>query len=232
MIRERSPSILAAAPDEQSLKRFAELLNTEDYWGASLIEGKKKLGGDFRDIQKELRRLVEAWWRSGPNVNKLFNAESMLNHKAQEFRPHFIPTNSGIARLAYLTAAEYLPHVRPVETAIQLFLLFLLNPYNEKLGGPCKNCGRYYLKRSKRKKSVYCTEACGHRETARMANEKRRMREHSQRLDLVRRLSIEWAGKKTTATWKDWVARQPGITRNWVTRAERRGELSEPLKKS
>ena len=37
--------VLAGAPDMATLKRFVQLLNTEDYWSASLIEGRKKMGG-------------------------------------------------------------------------------------------------------------------------------------------------------------------------------------------
>ena len=59
------------------LNRFVELLNTSDYWGASLIESRKKIGGDYRPIQKELRRLVQAWIRSGPNVSRLLDADPM-----------------------------------------------------------------------------------------------------------------------------------------------------------
>jgi hypothetical protein len=210
----RSPKGLVAS-DIGALKRFIELLNTEDYWSASLIEGRQRIGGDYRGIQKELRRLVRAWFRSGPNVNKLFDADPMLDRAARSFQPYSIPVKGGNLKLAFLTAPEYLPGVAPLEIALGLFLPFLLNPYNEKLGGPCKNCGSYYLKESKRKKHVYCSKRCGHRLTARLANKARREREHKKLLKLA----------------KVWVSGRTLIKKHWLTLAVRNGEIVEPVKR-
>src|ERR1039458_3134296 len=44
MARSKQQSILASAPGTGELKRFVLLLNTEDYWSASLLEGRQKVG--------------------------------------------------------------------------------------------------------------------------------------------------------------------------------------------
>jgi hypothetical protein len=232
MIRRKQESILASAPGIEALKRFIQLLNTDDYWSASLLEGRQKIGGDYRKVKREMRRLVQAWLHSGPNVSKLFDAEPMLDRAARSFRPHFIPTKSGTARLAYLTAPEYEDQANPREIALGLFLNFLLNPYNEKLGGPCKHCGNFYVKRTDRKKSVYCSEKCGHRLTSLLTNKARRNREHKEQLQLAERSTAKWLNLKLATPWKVWVSNRTNIKKHWLTRAVRNGELVEPVKQT
>src|ERR1700685_2152416 len=106
--------VLAGAPDLAKLKRFVQLLNMEDYWSASLIQGRKKIGGDYRPIQLELRRLVRAWLRSGPDVMRLLHADPRLDQQTRRFRPFFIPTRGATARLAYLEAPQYSSEAKPV----------------------------------------------------------------------------------------------------------------------
>ncbi len=224
--------VLAGAPDMATLKRFVQLLNKEDYWSASLIEGRKKMGGDYRPIQRELRRLVGAWLRSGPNVMKLLNLDPKLDLETRKFRPFFIPTEGATARLAYLAAPEYSSQAKPVEVALGLFLPFLINPYNEKLGGSCKYCGNFYVKRTDRKKSVYCSEKCGHRLTSLLANRAQRNREHKEQLQLAERSIAKWSNIKTVTPWKEWVSNRTHIKKHWLTRAVRNGELVEPVKQT
>ncbi len=230
MARSKQESILASVPGMGALERFVQLLNTEDYWSASLLEGRQKIGGDYRPVQKELRRLVQAWRRSGPNVSKLFDANPEVDRAARNFRPIIAPTKSGTARLAYLNAPEYLSHAEPLEIALGRFLDFLLNPFNERLGGPCAYCGNYYVKKTERKRTVYCSERCGHRLTSRLANKRRREHEHSDQLEAAKQSASEWSTTKRRMTWKEWVSRDLLISKNWLTRAVKNGELVEPVK--
>ena len=229
MARSKQQSILASAPGTGELKRFVLLLNTEDYWSASLLEGRQKVGGDYRPVQRELRRLVREWFDSGPNVSKLLDADPMVDQAARDFRPHFVPTKSGTARLAYLTPPEYLPQVKPLEIALGLFLNLLINLNNERLGGPCKHCGNYYVKRTKRQ-IVYCSKRCGLKHTSQTAIRKHRQREHEETLKKAKRFAAMWAKTKTRMHWKEWVNGETWISKNWLTRAVKNGELVEPIK--
>jgi hypothetical protein len=177
-----------------------------------------------------MRRLVRAWFDSGPNVSNLLDADPMVDLATRNSRPYFIPTKSGTARLAYLTVPEYLPQVKPLEIALGHFIQFLLNPYNEKLGGPCKHCGSYYVKKTERKKTVYCSERCGHRLTSRLANRERRDREHKKQLKLAEQWTAKWLNAKTARPWKEWVSNGINIKKHWLTRAVRNGEIAEPVK--
>jgi hypothetical protein len=224
-------SILVTAPDAEKLERFAQLLNTEDYWSASLVKGKQKIGGDYRPIKKEMRQFVQAWQASGPNVSKLINLNPRLNLAIEKFRPRFIPTKSGTGRLAFLSSREYSSHSKPVDIAIGLFLPFLLNPLNEKLGGPCKHCSDYFVKKTKRQ-FAYCSKKCGLQHTSQVANERRRQQEHLKKLERAKRASAEWTSTRTRKDWKTWVSDGTRISQNWLTRAIKSGELAIPIKPS
>jgi endogenous inhibitor of DNA gyrase (YacG/DUF329 family) len=231
MARRKQESILLFAPDLEELKGFAEPLNTEFFWFRSPVKGgSERVLIDYRPVQKELRRLVQAWFDSGPNLIKLFNSDPIVAREAQRFRAHMIPTSTGRAKLDYLTAPEKMNPAEPLAIALGLFLDFLLNPFNERLGGPCANCGKYYVKKTKRKKTVYCSERCGHRVTSRLANKERREREHNEQLDLAKRWSMKWSNTRTAKPWKEWVSKRTHIKKHWLTRAVRNGELVEPVK--
>ena len=222
--------VYANAPDEGALRRFVELLNKQKYWSASLIPSKRRIGGDYRPIQSELRGFVSAWRRSGPNVCKLFDANPLLSHSALDFRPHFIPTPRNTARLAYQAAVEYSEDISAREIAVELFLRFLLNPYNEKLGGPCKYCDEYFMKKTKRQ-TVYCSELCGQRFTSRKALEDSRKRETARKIKEAKQSIAEWLDKGLSKDWKDWVSRRTLISKNWLTRAIKNDLIKEPVKK-
>jgi hypothetical protein len=230
MAKNKQKSAVYSPPGMVALNEFVRLLNTTDYWNVSLIEGKRKIGGDYRPIQGEMRRLVRAWSVSGPNVSKLLDADVMLAYAIQNARPFFIPTNSGVAQFAYLTPSEYSSRAKPIEIALDHFIQFLLNPFNENLGGPCKYCDSYYVKKTARKRTVYCSEKCGHRLTSRSANSERRDHEHKKQLKLAKRRIAKWLKTKTEPDWKKWVSNGTSITKHWLTRAMRNGEIEEPRK--
>jgi len=230
MSKRKPAPVLAGAPSLATLERFVQLLNMEDFWSASLIQGRKKIGGDYRPIQRELRRLVGAWFRSGPDVRVLLNADPKLDEEGRKFRPFFIPTRGATARLAYLAPLEYSSQVKPVEVALGLFLPFLINPYNERLGGPCKHCGNFFVKKTERKKICYCSEKCAHRQTSLLANKTRRNREHNKQLERAELAIARWLVERTSKPWKEWVSNEIFVKRHWLTRAVRKGEIVEPVK--
>lgn len=133
------------------------------------------------------------------------------------------------ARLFYLTAPESMNPIDPVTIAIGLFLDFLLNPLNTRLGGPCLNCGKYFVKENDQHR-VYCSRHCGLRHTALAVNRRRRAREHDERLQIARKSAAEWAKSRSQVHCKEWVSGHTGISKNWLTRRLKSGELSEPVR--
>jgi hypothetical protein len=141
-------------------------------------------------------------------------------------------THEPAAELGYLTAPEKTNPAEPLAIARGLFLDFLLIPFNERLGGPCACCGKYYVKKTERKKTVYCSERCGHRLTSRVSNQARRDRAHQKQLELAERSKARWSNMKTATPWKEWVSNRTHIKKHWLTRAVRNGELAEPIKQT
>jgi hypothetical protein len=77
---------------------------------------------------------------------------------------------------------------------------------------------------------VYCSQRCGLRHTALVVNRKRRAREHNERLETARRSAAKWAKSRARVDWKDWISKETRITKNWLTRRVKDGELIEPVK--
>jgi hypothetical protein len=211
---------------------FVGALNTESFsLPIPVKDGWLRHTGDYRPVQRELRRLAQAWFDSGPNVEKLFLSDRVLSQAALQCRAQLIPTKSGCAQIVCTTVPENMPPGDPLEIALGLFFNFLINPYNEKLGGPCKHCGNYYVKLTKRQ-VIYCSKRCGLSHTSQSTLRKHRQQEHLAKLKTAERYAAMWAKTKTSKDWKSWVNKEALISKNFLTRAVRNGELAEPVKQT
>ena len=223
-------SILLLPPDIDKLRMFVNCLNTDFYeLPFPTIAGWVKVKGDYRPVKQELRRLVQAWFDSGPNVQKLFSADPSIARHALGFRAHLIPTKTPRAKLVYLTVPENLPPGDIQAIALGLFFDFLLNPFNEKLGGPCAHCHKFYIKKTKRQ-TVYCSKKCGLKHTSQAVIRKHRQDEQERKLKRAKRFSEKWADARTSKGWKQWVSEASNISKNWLTRTVKSGELIEPTR--
>jgi hypothetical protein len=230
--RKRHPeSVLLFEPDLEELGWFVDNLNRELSWFQEPIEGGKLVPVDLRDSRAELRRLVQSWRDAGHDVGKVLNSNPVLAKAARRIRAQLLPMQNGKARLTYLTVPPDMDPASATSIAISHFLQFLLRPFNERLGGPCSNCGRYYVKKTNRQTSVYCSEECGHRLTSRIANKAKRDKEHSEQLKRVRLWIGKWRETRTNKPWKDWVSARTHVKKHWLTRAVKAGELVEPVKR-
>ena len=225
MPARRQDPILIAPSDAIALIKFVKALNAESVEIDVPKEGgSEKLKIDNRPVRRELRRFVRAWFESGPNVERLFSNDLILGKAALEIPARILATQGAGARVTFATSRN---DISPRGFALGLFFDFLFNPLNEKLGGPCKHCGIYYVKKTGRQ-LVYCSQRCGLRHTAISATRGRRAQEHLDGLEIAKRLTVEWIETSKSIPWKEWVhSRQPTISKNWLTRAVRKGELVE-----
>lgn len=226
--------IFPLSPSIDTLKMFICALNCDFCTVPVRVKGGWGiLSGDYRPVNRELRRLVQAWFASGPNVSKLLSEDPVLSQLSRVVRAFLLPTKGGRAHLVYIDGPENTGLVPgdPIEIALGLFFLFLLNPYNEKLGGPCKHCGKYYLKKTKRQ-VVYCSKRCGLKNTSQAVIREQRRQEHQEILEKAKHFSGKWTKANTHKGWKDWVSGNAMISKNWLTRAVKNGELAEPVKHS
>ena len=149
---------------------------------------------DYRPTQTELYRLIVAWRASGPNVTKLFENEKDLAIAAWNVQSSLIATRGPCAKLICTPAPQNMRPDEPRFIAFGLFLSFLLNPFNERLGGPCTRCGEYYVKKNNRKASSYCSPKCGSRFTSQLTNRRNRQAEREKRGRSFKRPSINCPG--------------------------------------
>jgi hypothetical protein len=181
-------------------------------------------------IRPELRRLVTAWQESGPNLAKMLEADNVLENRIKHWRALMVPTNSGNAQLLWMPNPSDFNPASPKDMALAHFMDLLINPLWYKLGGPCRRCDKYYVKKTHRQK-VYCSRRCGSVTTALETNRKRRSKDHEEKLHRARTAAQEWSAIDTRLPWKQWVSRKASISIKWITRAENKREIGEPIKR-
>jgi hypothetical protein len=196
-------------------------------------------GEEFGDYEQKLREtppilkeLVEAWQRSGPDLEKFYRdwptvwANVTRYWKATPVELSWGP--SGGACLVHRFTDR--PGRTPLEEAFRFFILLIMNPKWDKLAGPCAGCGAYYMRRTARN-STYCTRRCATRTTAIAATRKRRDEERAEKLRKATQLSQQWLSARTKQDWKPWISRrEPEITIHWLTRAVNQGDLKPPVR--
>jgi hypothetical protein len=125
----------------------------------------KRLRLPESEIQNELRRLVEAWKRSGPNVRKLFEQEPELAAFSKRGQITFYPTDTARGYLEWSPSDVIQGVSSPKDVARDRFMTLITNPSWEALGGPCLCCKDYFLRMVDRPR-VYCSARCGARVSA------------------------------------------------------------------
>lgn len=209
---------------------FVGALNTDSFVFISPGQnGWRKKQGDFHDVKRELRRLVQAWFDSGPNVQKLWSEDPQLTRLSHIVRAYMLPTHGGRVQLTYMDGPDTdLSPGDPIEIALGLFFLFLLNPFNERLGGPCKGCEKYYVKKTKRQ-IKYCSQTCGRKHTSKLSIRQQRQKEHSRKIGQAKQCLTKWASTNTRKGWKEWVSDNTLISKHWLSRCAGKGELVVPV---
>ena len=200
---------------------FQELFNPPRYFPK----------GDDDLLPQNLRRYIEAWKASGPDLLTFStqHPEMWISVKAKWERQPLVlfPTSRAMALLL-------LPRERMLsaeEAALYFFITLILNPLWERLGGPCLRCGRYYVAQTARKNKAYCSRSCGTHATALAATKQRRNKEHADKLRQAAEAIRKWEKSSRKADWKVFVARRGHITSRFLTRAVNNGQLKPPTKR-
>ena len=213
-----------------ALETFCICLNPE-YFCVGQERGGLRLEPlpDLEKTQKELLRHIGAWFHHRGNIPQLLKADSALARAAYRFPVRLVPIARGKAELDYFMLPNINRSLGPVEIAQIHFIAFLLNPENDKLAGPCRECARFYIKTTSRQ-AMYCSEVCGRKLTSRESNRSRQEDERAKRAQAAQNSANQWAKKPTKLAWKEYVNQQTNISKNFLTRLERNGVLSVPTK--
>lgn len=193
----------------------------------------------------ELRRLFTLWQASGPNLRAMFDANPDLEEKTEtDLRPLFVASETGRGYVhlglkagVALIDGEWRTRYPDgfASHARGLFFKITLNPFWDRLAGPCPRCKKYFVRRTA-KRSIYCSRKCASQSTAAAATTKARQKQRAEKLQRAANAIAEWNRLKdkgrTNAGWKAWVsACDPEITSKFLTRAVNSDELIDPTKK-
>ena len=177
--------------------------------------------------QRALRRLVEAWQASGPNLAKLFAQNPELELRTKHGATLFYPTKAGRGHLDWAPSPVGVSRHSPEREALEDFMTLIANPRWELLGGPCARCGDYFVKHTKRQK-VYCSRTCSSTATAIPAIKRKRQEEQARKIRSAQQCIAEWGKTKRRLGWKQWVSNETGFTIRWLSRAVNSGALRPP----
>jgi hypothetical protein len=178
------------------------------------------------ELKREMRRLVQAWQDSGPNLMKMFKDHPELDGSIAKAKAELVPSNTG---RAYWKPNPPQGRSTDQDYALAHFLALIAHPAWERLAGPCQRCGDYYIKKTKRQK-VYCSQSCGSAYTAALLTRKRRAENHQRDIHAALEWANKWVIASTPFTCKKWIASHTSLTVKWLTRAENNGELALPEK--
>lgn len=187
---------------------------------------------NHEEVRRQLRELVEKWKTSGPNLRKLFTENPRIEEETRQGLVLLHPTSTGRAYLQWMPTPTGPNATLARDVALEHFMLLITNPDWELLGGPCRRCDRYYLKRRRGRQKGYCSKECRSAATASLSQQKRRDQQQDEMRAWAEKYLEAWLRTDRKQNWKEWVAGKAkvkhGITKNWLTHAINEGKLSEP----
>ena len=182
----------------------------------------------FSEVHNCLRELVRRWIGSGPNLRKMFAQDPELQRRANIGRTILYAAPNGRGYLEWTPLIVRQDAVEtPQDVAFRYFMMLITNPEWHLLCGPCKRCDKYFL-RQRRGKRIYCSKTCGGNATALSSVQKRRQREHKEKLKRARTAIKNWQMTSRRTDWKKWVCQDVVFTPRWLTRVVNTGQLIPP----
>lgn len=181
------------------------------------------------DYRPELRRILAIWNASGPNLANMLDSHPEIQQQIKKGRAQFISTSTGRAycRFAF-TDYSTRDHFA---CAIADFCLIILSPEWWKFGGPCHQCGKYFL-RPTQTRTPFCSEVCNRRYTAKRDQERERQKKREVKIAVAEQAIAKFKMlKRPPKDWKKYVAGwepSAGITPKFLTRHVKNGLLQEP----
>ncbi len=215
-------------------------LNDQFHWEAAMDQNADLPNGhqhtllSLRAAEDELRmhltEYIDAWlamqckflrWDFG---NKALSER--LNGYLQGMDFLVLPADEGKATL--------LPFIHPgigVDSARReaawLFARLITSPLYRSIG-KCPSCARYFAETRGYHKQ-FCSRKCSTGFTARRTMKTKRQSNQAMNIKKAQLAVKEFASLQIKEkNWKVWVANQTGLTKNWLTRAAKRGTLALP----
>jgi hypothetical protein len=210
--RSSTSAVLIGGPNRPDLDKVCEVLNSAKY-------------PERRD---SLREIVQRWRASGPNLEKMLDADQILAASMQAaWYSKVSPSKKGRAYLVLNpTKLRFSTH----EYVAGMFAVLTLNPDCEKLSGPCaySPCGKYFIRKGKRL-TAHCSRRCCQLASAVRYTKRRLGEEREDKLNRTRVAIEKWKTARSKDDWKTSVCKQePDVTKKFLTRAVTKRTLVEP----
>jgi hypothetical protein len=170
-----------------------------------------------------LLRIVRAWKASGPNLFEMYVPQSdnaQMDEMWKAWQCILVPTNSGRAHISLS------PTGPNFDVVAYYFVRLILCPDWDLLGGPCKQCKRWYVKNTHRE-SEFCSRKCAGAAVKARKQEKR----YNRKLQCAQRALKNFRShgpRYRDLGWRDFVSQATGISKTWLTRAANDGILLPP----
>jgi hypothetical protein len=197
------------------------------------------------DQQAKLKRVIHAWWqsedpkkRNGPDLLRMKLAPEDSDYSLPEMQKvwkHFLAPAGPMAYWAHAPVGEGFRNF-----AARDFLRLITCRFWYKLGGPCKSCGKYFIKKTAHKK-IYCSHACASKASAIASNSRIRDGVYNNKLERVKKWISKYERANPSQNWKQWIAERQwvsdravgdgdagSVTITWLTQAVNRGRLKPP----
>jgi len=218
--------------DLENLKTVCTCLNLRKR-ALALLSGKREFGGspdELATFSQSLRALVQEWSSSGPNTEVMKQRNPSLWERIEHVTVSIKPMKNGAVKIEPLGIPRENQGLADAESLLYaFFLMLIMNPLWERLGGPCARCNNFYIKMTRRQK-VYCSKRCGKLSTSVDCNRKRRHAQHLEKVEKTQESIAKWLASKSKRNWKRWVSEKTGFTANWLTRSLNAGEIIDPGK--
>ncbi|WP_158943142.1 hypothetical protein [Granulicella sp. S190] len=158
-----------------------------------------------QDLRAELRIWVDDWLRSGPNTR--FMLGSLDPDRLQKLLTKnyclLVATNGGRMLAQPFFAFE---SSTPDEIALATFRQFVTHSDCELLSGPCATCRKYFITKTRRAGTKYCSRKCGSDLIAKTAIGLRNKELHDELLALAKEALSQYVEERPVATsWQEWV---------------------------
>lgn len=142
----------------------------------------------------------------------------------------YVFTSSGFANLDLLPRPVPLDqYADPQHKAMLIFSKLIINRDWAKLDGPCSWCSKYFVRQRNSfgpNENVYCSRECSGAATATASTKAKHEAEYAAKLKDAQNAAGRW--KPGKIPFKEFVRRETGFTKTWITQAINKGNLREP----
>jgi hypothetical protein len=182
-------------------------------------------------VRDELRKLFAEYRQSGPNLLKMMAAHRDLEEKLRDlWEVRYVFTSSGFANLDLSPRPVPLnEYDDPKHRATLIFSKLIINREWAKLSGPCSRCNKYFVRQRRSfrtKENVYCSRECSGAATATASMKAKHDAEYAAKLKDAEDAAPRWkpSGK---VSFRDFIHKETGLTKTWITQAIKAGKLRE-----